>query len=69
MESALSEINRLEMGVTLIVENDDTLAGIITDGDIRRLVAKEKSPCRLMVKEVMTSKPRSFPPNCPLMMR
>lgn len=65
METALSEINRLEMGVTLVVENDDTLAGIITDGDIRRLVAKEKSPCRLKVKEVMTPTPRSLAPESP----
>ena len=65
MESALSEINRLEMGTTLIVENDNTLTGIITDGDIRRLVAKEKSPGHLMVKEVMTSRPRSLSPESP----
>ena len=57
METALLEINRLEMGVTLVVENDNTLVGIITDGDIRRLVAKEKSPCQLQVKEVMTPTP------------
>jgi arabinose-5-phosphate isomerase len=65
METALLEINRLEMGVTLVVENDNTLVGIITDGDIRRLVAKEKSPCQLKVKEVMTPTPRSLSPESP----
>jgi arabinose-5-phosphate isomerase len=65
METALKEINRLEMGVTLVVEKNDTLVGIITDGDIRRLVAKEKSPCRLKVKEVMTPTPRALAPESP----
>ena len=65
METALKEINRLEMGVTLVVENDNTLAGIITDGDIRRLVAKEKSPCQLKVQEVMTPTPRALAPESP----
>ncbi len=65
METALREINRLEMGVTLVISRDNILAGIITDGDIRRLVAKEKSPCRLTVREVMTPTPRTLPPDCP----
>ena len=65
MEAALAEINRLEMGVTLVVKDDNILAGIITDGDIRRLVAKEKSPGQLMVTDVMTSSPHSLSPESP----
>lgn len=65
MKTALMEINRLEMGVTLVVGENDTLVGIITDGDIRRLVAREKSPCNLKVKEVMTPTPRSLDPESP----
>jgi len=65
MKTALPEINRLGLGATLVVEDGDILAGIITDGDIRRLVARDESPALLMVKDVMTEKPRSLTPGAP----
>jgi arabinose-5-phosphate isomerase len=65
MDAALSEIDRLGLGATLVVEKDDTLAGIITDGDIRRLVTREKNPATKMVREVMTANPRTLTPEAP----
>ncbi len=65
MDAALSEINRLGLGATLVVDNDGHLAGIITDGDIRRLVSREKNPAEQMVKDVMTPKPRALTPDAP----
>jgi len=43
MKVALDEINRLELGTTLVITEDELLTGIITDGDIRRIIAKEKN--------------------------
>jgi arabinose-5-phosphate isomerase len=65
MQTALSEINRLGLGATLVVAEDDSLAGIITDGDIRRLVSQEKDPAARMVKDVMTETPRALTPDVP----
>jgi len=65
MEDAVKEINRLELGVTLVVSADKKLAGIITDGDLRRLIAKKKSIVDLTVEDVMTKNPRSVTPNSP----
>ncbi|MFC1489315.1 SIS domain-containing protein, partial [Thermodesulfobacteriota bacterium] len=65
MEDAIAEINRLELGVTLIVNTDYILAGIITDGDLRRLIAKKKSIFELSVKDVMTKNPRTVSPDSP----
>ncbi len=65
MEEAISEIDRLKLGVTLVVEEDDTLAGIITDGDIRRVIAKKEPIFELTVKDVMTRKPRTLGPDSP----
>ncbi len=59
MEEAVREINRLELGVTLILHEDNTLAGIITDGDLRRMIAKKKSILELTVEDVMTQNPRT----------
>ncbi len=59
MEDAVKEINRLELGVTLVLRQDNTLAGIITDGDLRRLIAKKKTIFELSVEDVMTKNPRT----------
>ncbi|MCW9096793.1 MAG: KpsF/GutQ family sugar-phosphate isomerase [Ignavibacteriaceae bacterium] len=65
MENAVKEINRLELGVTLVINSDKTLAGIITDGDLRRLIAMKKSIDDLTVEDVMTKNPRTVAPNSP----
>ena len=58
MEDAVEEINRLGFGVALILNHDKTLAGIITDGDIRRIIAKNLSVFDHSVAEVMTKQPQ-----------
>jgi arabinose-5-phosphate isomerase len=65
MEDAVKEINRLELGATLVISADDTLAGIITDGDLRRLIAKKKSIVELTVEDAMTKNPRTVGPDSP----
>jgi arabinose-5-phosphate isomerase len=65
MEDAVKEINRLELGVTLVLRSDKTLAGIITDGDLRRVIADKKSIVDLSVEDVMTQNPRTVDLNSP----
>ncbi len=66
MAAAIEEINRLQLGVTLVVASDGkTLAGIITDGDIRRRIAKEERLLELPVAAVMTQNPRTMGPESP----
>ncbi len=65
MIDAVKEINRLELGVTLVISSDETLVGIITDGDLRRLIAKNESIVDLTVEDVMTKNPRTVALNSP----
>jgi arabinose-5-phosphate isomerase len=60
MDTAVKEINRLEIGATLVAYPDMTLAGIITDGDIRRLIAGRRPVYGVSVDEVMTPHPRTL---------
>lgn len=60
MDAAVNEINRLEIGATLVAYPDMTLAGIITDGDIRRLIARRLPVYGVSVDEVMTTRPRTL---------
>jgi arabinose-5-phosphate isomerase len=62
MEAALKEIDRLELGATLVITGEGNLAGIITDGDIRRLVAGKSAIFSLPVSEIMTRNPRTLGP-------
>jgi len=56
----IKEINRKNLGFTLAVDRNKKLKGIITDGDIRRLIAKEENLENLKVKNVMTKNPKTI---------
>jgi arabinose-5-phosphate isomerase len=54
---ALREISRKQLGMTAILEDDGRLAGIFTDGDLRRLLERGADARATRVAEVMTSAP------------
>ena len=58
--NGIKEINRKNLGFTLAVDRNRKLKGIITDGDIRRLIAKGKNLEDLKVKDVMTKNPKTI---------
>ena len=62
---AVKEIDRFGLGVILVVQKDNFLAGIITDGDIRRAVARKKPLYDMSVEEIMTKNPRAVNPDTP----
>ncbi|MFC1856744.1 SIS domain-containing protein [Thermodesulfobacteriota bacterium] len=65
MEEAVAEINRRGLGVTLVLKADSKLAGIITDGDIRRAIAEKRPIFDLTVEDVMTQNPHTANPETP----
>lgn len=54
---ALHEITRKQIGVTAIVDDRGALAGIFTDGDLRRLLERIGDVRDVKVVDVMTRKP------------
>jgi arabinose-5-phosphate isomerase len=65
MEEAINKTGRFELGVILVLKPDFTIAGIITDGDIRRCVTLKKPIYELFVEDVMTKNPRAITLNSP----
>jgi len=63
MRHAIQEMNRLQLGATLVVEKGDLLAGIITDGDIRRHLLTQESIYERRVEDVMTKRPKTLGPD------
>lgn len=58
MKEALEEITRKDIGLTLVVDHKEMLTGIITDGDLRRLIQNNDNLLEIPVKELMTLNPR-----------
>ena len=58
MKDVIFEITGKRLGTTCVVDEEDKLVGIITDGDLRRLLEKTLEIKDLKAKDVMTSKPK-----------
>ena len=65
MVDAVQEIDRGGLGTTLVLNPNNTLSGIITDGDVRRMVVSGKPIFELTAKDVMTIKPQTVKENTP----
>jgi arabinose-5-phosphate isomerase len=60
MPDVIYEMSRKKLGVTAVVENEK-LVGIISDGDLRRLLEKRgKDVLDLTAGEAMTKNPRTI---------
>ena len=56
----LKEISQKRLGMTLVVGGQDQLLGIITDGDLRRLIEKQKDISQACAKDMMGGKPKTI---------
>jgi arabinose-5-phosphate isomerase len=63
MRHVIQEINRMQLGVALVVERDNILVGIITDGDIRRCLMTQEHIYHLPVEDAMTKTPKTLGPD------
>ena len=64
-QEAVKTIDRGKLGTTLVTNSQNKLSGIITDGDIRRLVASGRAFLKLTVDEIMTKNPQSITEDSP----
>lgn len=60
---ALLEITAKRMGMTVIVDSQEKVVGIFTDGDLRRLIEKNNQFQNSALKEAMTPSPRTISPD------
>jgi len=57
IKNAILEMTRGKMGCTTVVDREGRLAGILTDGDLRRLFERDASPLLRPVFDAMTKRP------------
>ena len=61
MKDVIYEMSRKGLGMTSVVEKDGRLAGIITDGDLRRKMEVAPNISEFTARDVMTPNPVAIP--------
>jgi arabinose-5-phosphate isomerase len=62
MPDVIYEMSRKGLGITTVVENNKLL-GVISDGDLRRLLEKRKDILNLTAGDCMTANPKTIAPS------
>ena len=62
---AVAAVDRGGIGAVMVVDEHRTLMGIITDGDIRRMVVAGRPMNQLSVEDIMTAQPKSVTAQAP----
>ncbi|NND06954.1 MAG: KpsF/GutQ family sugar-phosphate isomerase [Saprospiraceae bacterium] len=63
LQKVIFEISSKRLGATAVMDPTDLLAGIITDGDLRRLLARTQALHGLTASDVMTPDPKTIAGN------
>ncbi len=64
MSEVIYEMSRKGLGMTTVTSDDcGTLVGVISDGDLRRLLEKSPDPLRLVAGDCMTKTPKTIAGN------
>ena len=61
-KEALLEMTLKRMGMVVTLDANNQVAGIFTDGDLRRLLEKSTNLDGLTLNSAVTSSPRTIPP-------
>jgi arabinose-5-phosphate isomerase len=63
MRDVIYEMSKKGLGMTCVVDGDDGLLGIVTDGDLRRHMDRAPQILELTAADVMTRNPIAIPPS------
>ena len=62
LKEVIVEMTKKRLGVTAVIDSDNTLLGIITDGDLRRMLEKNGLDA-IQAKDIMTKNPKTIEPS------
>lgn len=60
LKEVIMEMTRKRLGVTAVLNNAGQLAGVITDGDLRRMLEKTETIENIQAGHIMTEKPKTI---------
>ena len=63
MADVIYEMSRKKLGMTTVTNAGGRLLGVISDGDLRRLLQRSPDPMKLVARQCMTSTPKTISEN------
>jgi len=60
LKEIIYEISARRLGSTAVIDDSGHLAGIVTDGDLRRMLEKYERPGQLLAKDIMSANPKTI---------
>ncbi|MCB0699199.1 MAG: KpsF/GutQ family sugar-phosphate isomerase [Chitinophagales bacterium] len=60
IQEVIYEISNKRLGATAVVDDAGTLKGIVTDGDLRRMLEKHKDTSALTAKDILNATPKTI---------
>jgi arabinose-5-phosphate isomerase len=60
LKEVIVEMTRKRLGVTAVISHSEKLLGIITDGDLRRMLEKDVRLDTVLAKDIMTPHPKTI---------
>ena len=63
LRDIMLEIMNKRLGITAVTDGDGRLAGVVTDGDFKRILMKHADPWGLTAADVMTPAPATIAPD------
>jgi arabinose-5-phosphate isomerase len=63
LKTVIVEISKNRLGATAVTDNLNRLLGIVTDGDLRRMLEKNVQLDKVVAKDIMSPKPKTIAPD------
>ena len=63
LKEVILEMTKKRLGITAVVTTDNDLLGIITDGDLRRMLEKDVAIDKIHAADIMTASPKTIGPD------
>ena len=63
LKEVIVEMTAKRLGITAVVDDDNNLLGIITDGDLRRMLEKTVAIDKVKAEDIMTPNPKTIGPD------
>ncbi len=60
LKDVIVEITKKRMGATAVLNGENKIMGIITDGDVRRMLQKTKDISKVFAKDLMSENPKTI---------
>jgi arabinose-5-phosphate isomerase len=63
LKNVIVEISRKRLGVTAVLDDEEKLIGVVTDGDLRRMLEKNEPLEQVTAKDIMSLNPKTIGPD------